>query len=69
MVFTPFHDTPDCSIQFHTENRYYEDADFPRCFDITTVSEQLLRLAFEKMGFSRIIEYCRARHHAARLGG
>ncbi len=56
MVFTPFHDAPDCSIQFHTENRYYEDADFPHCFDITTVSEQLLRLAFEKMGFSRIIE-------------
>ena len=56
MVFTPVHDAPDCSIQFHSENRYYEDADFPHCFDITTVSEQLLRLAFEKMGFSRIIE-------------
>jgi len=56
MVFTPFHNTPDCSIQFHTENRYYKDADFPHCFDITTVSEQLLRLAFEQMGFSHIIE-------------
>ncbi len=61
MVFTPFHDALDCSIQFHTENRYYEDADFPHCFDITTISEQLLRLAFEKMGFSRVIEITAAR--------
>ena len=69
MVFTPCHDavgsgsggrkpgaTPDYSIQFHGVNRYYHETKFPQCFDITTVSEQLLRLAFEKMGFSRVIE-------------
>ena len=55
MVFTPFHVDTDYSIKFHAVNRYYEDAQFPQCFDITTVSEQLLRLAFEKMGFSRVI--------------
>lgn len=55
MVFTPFHDADDYSIQFHAVNRYYVDAQFPQCFDITTVSEKLLRLAFDKMGFSRVV--------------
>ena len=46
----------DYSIKFHTVNCYYEHDKFPQCFDVTTVSEQLLRLAFEKMGFTRIID-------------
>ena len=74
MVFTPCHDAigsasggetpgaaPDYSIRFHGVNRYYHEAKFPQCFDITTLSEQLLRLAFEKMGFSRVIEITAAR--------
>ena len=75
MVFTPCHDAihsptgsqtpggapPDYSIRFHCVNRYYHDAKFPQCFDITTLSEQLLRLAFEKMGFTRVIEITAAR--------
>lgn len=56
MVFTPFHEADDYSIKFHSVNRYYEDADFPHCFDTTTISEKLLRLAFEKMGFSRVVK-------------
>ena len=62
MVFTPFHDDTDYSIKFHAVNRYYEDAQFPQCFDITTVSEQLLRLAFEKMGFSRVVRITAAQN-------
>jgi len=62
MVFTAAHDNPDHSIKFHAVNRYYEDARFPLCFDVTTVSQQLLRLAFEKMGFSRVIEITAAQH-------
>ncbi len=54
-------DTPDYSIQFHSVNRYYEDARFPHCFDTTTLSEPLLRLAFKKMGFTRVIEITAAR--------
>jgi len=53
--------TPDYSIKYHAVNRYYVDAQFPNCFDITTLSEPLLRLAFEKMGFSRIVEITAAR--------
>jgi len=62
MVFTPCHVAPELSIKFHAINRYYEDAQFPLCFDITTVSQQLLRFAFERMGFSRIIEITAAQN-------
>lgn len=55
LVFTPCHDDDDYSVRFHTINRYYEDQ-FPYCFDVTTVSKRLLRLSFEMMGFTRIIE-------------
>ena len=50
-------------------NRYYDDAKFPHCFDITTLSEPLLRLAFERMGFTRIIEITAARDTCRPLGG
>ena len=56
MVFTPCHDRAEHSITFEAANRYYTDAKFPNCFDVTTLSKPLLRLAFEKMGFTRIIE-------------
>jgi SAM-dependent methyltransferase len=56
MVFTPCHDSAEYSMTFHAVNRYYTDAKFPQCFDVTTLSKPLLRLAFEKMGFTRIIE-------------
>lgn len=52
----PHRDPPDYSIKYLAVNRYYDDAKFPHCFDVTTVSEQLMRLAFEKMGFSQVIE-------------
>ena len=43
---------------------------FPQCFDTTTLSEPLLRLAFEKMGFTaRHRDHRRTGHHAAPLGG
>jgi SAM-dependent methyltransferase len=54
-VFTPCHTDDDYSIRYHTVNRYYEDR-FPYCFDVTTVSRKLLYLAFEKMGFSDVVE-------------
>jgi SAM-dependent methyltransferase len=56
MVFTPCHLSDDYSIKFHAVNRYYDHDEFPHCFDVTTLSRPLLRLAFEKMGFSRIVE-------------
>ena len=58
----PANAAPDYSIKFHTVNRYYEHDKFPLCFDVTTVSEQLLRLAFEKMGFTQIIEITAGEH-------
>ena len=58
---TPPSDPPDYSIRYHAANRYYVDAKFPHCFDITTLSEPLLRFAFERMGFTRIIEITAAR--------
>ena len=54
-AFTPCHTDDDYSVRYHTVNRYYADR-FPYCFDVTTVSRKLLRLAFEQMGFSEIIE-------------
>lgn len=67
-VFTPCHsaitpqDDPDgLSIRFHAVNRYYKHDTFPNCFDVTTMSPALLRLAFEKMGFTRTIEITAAR--------
>ena len=61
MVFTPCHDGAEHSIKYHAVNRYYESDKFPHCFDVTTLSKPLLRLAFEKMGFTRIIEITAAR--------
>ena len=55
LVFTPCHDDDDYSIRYHTVNRYYRDR-FPYCFDVTTVSKNLLRLAFEQMGFTKVVE-------------
>lgn len=55
-VFTPVHADDDYSVRFHTVNRYYTDR-FPYCFDITTISRKLLRLAFEQMGFTKVIEF------------
>lgn len=54
-VLTPCHRDDDLSIRYHTVNRYYSNQ-FPNCFDVTTVSRKLLRLAFEQMGFSKIFE-------------
>ena len=58
----PANAAPDYSVKFHTVNHYYEHDQFPQCFDVTTVSEQLLRLAFEKMGFTQIIDITAAEH-------
>lgn len=55
-VFTPAHADDDYSIRFHTVNRYYTDR-FPYCFDVSTISRKLLRLAFEQMGFTKVIEF------------
>lgn len=55
LVFTPCHDEAEYSIKFHTVNRYYRDS-FPYCFDVCTLSKQLLRLSLEEMGFTRIVE-------------
>jgi SAM-dependent methyltransferase len=54
-VLTPCHKDDDLSIRFHTVNRYYQNT-FPHCFDVTTLSRKLLYLAFEQMGFSRVVE-------------
>jgi SAM-dependent methyltransferase len=54
-VLTPCHKDDDLSIRYHTVNRYYSNK-FPNCFDVTTLSRKLLYLAFEQMGFSRVVE-------------
>lgn len=54
-VFTPCHDEDNYSIRFHAVNRYYQDR-FPYCFDVCTLSRKLLRLAFERMGFTKMVE-------------
>ena len=54
-VLTPCHRDDDLSIRFHTVNRYYSNK-FPNCFDVTTLSRKLLYLAFEQMGFSKVVE-------------
>jgi SAM-dependent methyltransferase len=54
-VLTPCHHDDDLSIRYHTVNRYYSNK-FPNCFDVTTLSRKLLYLAFEQMGFSRVVE-------------
>ena len=56
MVFTACDDVPGCVIKFQTVNRYYADDKFSHCFDVTSLSRPLLRLAFQQMGFSRIVE-------------
>jgi SAM-dependent methyltransferase len=56
LVLTPCHAEDDLSIRFHAANRYYTDARFPGCFDVTTVSQRLLRFSLEKMGFNRIVD-------------
>ncbi len=77
MVFTICHDADDHSIKFLAMNRYYQSDPFPNCFDVTSISKLLLRLALEKMGFSRVIEITAAQdtmpagwadHHLALLG-
>jgi hypothetical protein len=55
LVFTPCHDDNEYSVKFHSVNKYYSD-EFPYCFDVTTVSRKLLKLALERMGFSRVVE-------------
>ena len=54
-VLTPCHGDDDLSIRYHTVNRYYSNK-FPNCFDVTTLSRKLLYLAFEQMGFSKVVE-------------
>lgn len=54
-VLTPCHRDDDLSIRYHTVNRYYSNK-FPNCFDVTTLSRKLLYLAFEQMGFSKVVE-------------
>ena len=54
-VLTPCHSDDDLSVRYHAVNRYYSNR-FPNCFDVTTVSRKLLRLAFESMGFSKVFE-------------
>jgi SAM-dependent methyltransferase len=54
-VLTPCHHDDDLSIRYHTVNRYYSNK-FPNCFDVTTLSRKLLYLAFEQMGFSKVVE-------------
>ena len=49
-------------IESRTVNRYYSDDKFPHCFDVTSLSRPLLRLAFEKMGFTRIVDITAARN-------
>jgi SAM-dependent methyltransferase len=61
LVFTACDDIPDYRIKYHTVNRYYSDDRFPHCFDVTSLSRPLLRLAFKKMGFSRIVDITAAR--------
>jgi SAM-dependent methyltransferase len=55
LVFTPCDDVDNYSIRFRSVNRYYQD-DFPYCFDMVTLSRKLLRLAMERMGFTKLIE-------------
>ena len=43
------------AIHFHSVNRYYT-TEWPFCFDTVSPSKPLLRLGFEKMGFSAIRE-------------
>ena len=62
MVFTACDDVPGHIIKFHTVNRYYADDKFPHCFDVTSLSRPLLRLAFAKMGFTRIVQITAARN-------
>ena len=62
MVFTACDDVPGYVIRFHTVNRYYADDKFPHCFDVTSLSRPLLRLAFANMGFTRIVEITAARN-------
>jgi hypothetical protein len=54
-VLTPCHTDDDLSIRYHTVNRYYSN-NFPNCFDVTTLSRKLLYLAFEQMGFAKVVE-------------
>ena len=58
-VYTPAHveAEPDrLSLHFHAVGRYYTTSEWPFCFDTVTPSKPLLRLGFEKTGFSRIRE-------------
>lgn len=54
LVFTSCHQDEGCSIRYHAANRYYGEDEFPFCFDVTTLSKPLLRVAFERMGFDQI---------------
>ena len=49
MVFTACDHVPGYVIKFHTVNRYYADDKFPHCFDVTSLSRPLLRLALQQM--------------------
>jgi SAM-dependent methyltransferase len=73
-VLTPCHRDDELSIKYHTVNRYYSNK-FPNCFDVTTLSRRLVYLAFEQMGFSRVVELSTApmsqqwqQEHLALLG-
>jgi SAM-dependent methyltransferase len=42
---------PDMSVHYISANRYYENARFPHCFDMTIVSRELLLQSLRLMGF------------------
>lgn len=55
LVLTNCYGATELSVRYFTVNRYY-DRPFPHCFDTVSVSRDLMRLAFEKMGFRSIME-------------
>jgi SAM-dependent methyltransferase len=50
-VFTGAPETTGLRIEFHSVNRYYAGR-WPQVFDVVTLSQPLLRLAFEQMDFA-----------------
>ena len=65
MVFMACDDVPGYVIKFHTANRYYADDNIAVQFPMFRCDQPVataLRLAFAKMGFTRIVEITAARN-------
>ncbi len=56
-IWTPITNDDDYCIRFGEPNQYYENDDFPLCFDNKTMpSSKLLKKSLELMGFTNIYE-------------